>query len=335
VFGNLFARSGLDSPVYRLDRHPAMRQHPVTPMNESDLRVHLSRQTTRPIELVDVLALERGYDAAAQRLCEIAEIHGSVALFDALTEAHLATIGRLLTATQDVEHNRAPTSFVVGSSGIEHALGNYWQATRPPSVSASEGRLSSKIEPVDRTLVVSGSCSPVTGRQIAWGLENGFAEVPIDTPAITQSQRIESETLQITQSALSALESGRSVIVHTGARRLEGPLQSAPADRRANASVLGTLLGRVLREAVRARFVRRAAVVGGDTSGVVARSLGIDALEFAGPLEPGAPLCIARSRDADVDGLEIVFKGGQVGYDDFFGTFQCGRTGRSPHGAFK
>ena len=26
VFGNLFARSGLDSPAYRLDRHPTMRR---------------------------------------------------------------------------------------------------------------------------------------------------------------------------------------------------------------------------------------------------------------------------------------------------------------------
>ena len=41
VFGNLFARSGLDSPAYRLDRHPTMRHHPVTPMTEADLRVHL------------------------------------------------------------------------------------------------------------------------------------------------------------------------------------------------------------------------------------------------------------------------------------------------------
>ena len=61
-------RSGLDSPVYRLDRHPTMRHHPVTPMTEADLRVHLSHQTDRPIDLVDVLALDAGYEAAAERL---------------------------------------------------------------------------------------------------------------------------------------------------------------------------------------------------------------------------------------------------------------------------
>src|SRR5690242_1850112 len=46
VFGNLFAQSGLNSEPFRLDRHPTMQRHPVTPMTEADLRVHLSRQTS-------------------------------------------------------------------------------------------------------------------------------------------------------------------------------------------------------------------------------------------------------------------------------------------------
>ena len=47
VFGNLFARMGIGSAgaIHRLDRHPAMSRHPVTPADESDLRLHLARQT--------------------------------------------------------------------------------------------------------------------------------------------------------------------------------------------------------------------------------------------------------------------------------------------------
>ncbi|MEO8627615.1 MAG: four-carbon acid sugar kinase family protein [Betaproteobacteria bacterium] len=40
VFGNHFAAAG--SEIYRLDRHPTMSRHPVTPMHEADLRVHLA-----------------------------------------------------------------------------------------------------------------------------------------------------------------------------------------------------------------------------------------------------------------------------------------------------
>src|SRR6185437_5106540 len=45
IFGNLFARSGLDSEVFRLERHPTMRTHPITPMCDSDLRRLLAMQT--------------------------------------------------------------------------------------------------------------------------------------------------------------------------------------------------------------------------------------------------------------------------------------------------
>ena len=55
LFGNLFAASG--DAIHRIDRHPTMRRHPVTPMNEADLTVHLSGQTSREIRLLDILHL--------------------------------------------------------------------------------------------------------------------------------------------------------------------------------------------------------------------------------------------------------------------------------------
>jgi uncharacterized protein YgbK (DUF1537 family) len=118
-----------------------------------------------------------------------------------------------------------------------------------------------------------------------------------------------------------------------------------PADFRINAMkttiglradgdrTLGAIFGRILREVLRVRPVRRVAVVGGDTAGELARSLDIEAVEMIGPLEPGAPLCVIRSRDSAVDGLEVTFKGGQVGYDDFFGTLLSGRRNHSFVGA--
>ncbi|MCA1686456.1 MAG: four-carbon acid sugar kinase family protein, partial [Planctomycetia bacterium] len=45
LFGNLFATAG--GETFRLDRHPTMRCHPVTPMAEADLRAHLARQTSK------------------------------------------------------------------------------------------------------------------------------------------------------------------------------------------------------------------------------------------------------------------------------------------------
>src|SRR5690606_26708080 len=60
AFGNLFARLGTskEGVIYRLDRHPSMSKHPSTPSEESDLRLHLSKQTNLSSGLVDVLDLE-------------------------------------------------------------------------------------------------------------------------------------------------------------------------------------------------------------------------------------------------------------------------------------
>ncbi|MBX2836396.1 MAG: four-carbon acid sugar kinase family protein, partial [Gammaproteobacteria bacterium] len=42
-FGHLFAAA--NDQVYRLDRHPVMAKHPVTPMTESDVANHIAKQT--------------------------------------------------------------------------------------------------------------------------------------------------------------------------------------------------------------------------------------------------------------------------------------------------
>ena len=56
VFGNLFA--AVDGVVYRIDRHPTMKCHPVTPMREADLRLHLKAADRPAIGLLDMLQLE-------------------------------------------------------------------------------------------------------------------------------------------------------------------------------------------------------------------------------------------------------------------------------------
>ncbi len=328
VFGNLFARSGLDSAPYRLDRHPTMRHHPVTPMTEADLREHLSQQTERLIGLIDVLALEQGEEAAAGQLAEAVEAPGSVVLFDTLTDGHLVTIGSLIWRAAEQE---GKPLFVAGSSGVEYALTSHWRVAGLTGEQTGGGGASTPrhpLEPVERTVVISGSCSPVTERQIAWALEHGYVEVALDTARLVQSQQLDSDIAAVAERVANELDRGRPVIVHTSRGPQDGRIQTtrkSADDRAAMAKRLGACAGGVLRKVLRECDVRRVAVAGGDTSGCVARALGIDALEMAGPLAPGAPLCAIRSDEARIDGVEIAFKGGQVGRDDFFGTVLRGR----------
>ncbi|MBV9124124.1 MAG: four-carbon acid sugar kinase family protein, partial [Planctomycetes bacterium] len=110
VFGHLFARAGSHGPVWRLDRHPTMSCHPVTPMAESDLARHLARQTSRPIALLDVLTLTRRDGPPEEHLARLRAAGAEVVLLDLLDESQLATVGRLLW-----EHGGR---FVVGSSAV-------------------------------------------------------------------------------------------------------------------------------------------------------------------------------------------------------------------------
>jgi len=296
LFGNLFARAS--GTVYRIDRHPTMRDHPVTPMTESDLRLHLGRQTRKRIGLVDILALGEG---SAERLLATLVSEGvEVVVFDGLDESSLAEIGRLLW-TRSL---REPM-FAVGSSGLDYALAAHWRAS---------GSLPDRPEfpdpgPVDRLVVLSGSCSPVTGDQIRWALANGFAGVKVDPE---QSPEIAS------RAARAALAAGRSVVLYTAL---------GPQDRQAGGygEELGERLGLLLRQLTGSTGVRRAVIAGGDTASHAGQQLGAYALTLLRPLEPGGPLCRLHSQDSACDGLQVVLKGGQVGSEDFFGVVRRGK----------
>ena len=66
AFGNLFA--GTFDGVFRLDRHPVMSKHPVTPMAEADLLAHLADQTALKGGLIDLEDLSANAQAKLETL---------------------------------------------------------------------------------------------------------------------------------------------------------------------------------------------------------------------------------------------------------------------------
>ncbi|MBP7141856.1 MAG: four-carbon acid sugar kinase family protein [Opitutaceae bacterium] len=290
AFGNLFARFGIGSEgsIHRLDRHPSISRHPVTPMTEADLRVHLSRQTKLTTGLLDFRALEQ--DAAAA-FATLQETGDRIIVIDGLNDGHLHRAGALLDSLP------GPVRFVVGSSGVGTALCFHWsgQGTlTPPSGfprPESQGPL----------LVVSGSCSAVTAGQIEWARGNGFEVISLE-PGVPDSPGSLAQVCE-------GLRKGKHVIACT---------HMGYAGASVLAETIGAGLGRLARAAIAATGVRRFVVAGGDTSSYAARALGIESLEVFSPLVPGAPLCRARAPGSPVDGLTVNFKGGQVGAPGYF-----------------
>lgn len=284
VFGNLFAAGG--SAIHRIDRHPAMREHPVTPMTEGDLLLHLARQTGRRLALVNILALR----AISFHWPERAD----AVLFDGLEPADMARAARLIW-----ERRSTPQTFVVGSSGFTYGMLDYWRAQGwLPEAGAAVADWRTRNG--GRLVVLAGSCSPVTERQIRRALRYGFHGIRLN-PADLNPPAAEAE-------ALAQLAAGRSVILYSAL----GPSDRVEIQDR---HTFAAATGRLLRNVLLASGASRAVVAGGDTASHAARELGISALTFAAPLGRGAPLCRAYGWPGD---LELVLKGGQIGSEDFF-----------------
>lgn len=286
LFGNLFAAGG-DGTVHRIDRHPTMSQHPVTPMAEADLRRHLAAQGLTDIGLVDYRAYADGSIAQA------ALPSGKPAvLFDVSAEADLMTIGRALAASLE----NGPM-LAVGASSVARAFATgHGKATVVPPAPDATHRGSGPV------LALVGSLSPVTRAQVE--AARGYAMLPVETGRLLAD---ESYAAALRSTALSQLAQGDVMLV------TEQPA-GASAAAGAVAEATGALLAAIIAEARLGRLV----VAGGDTSTMAIRSLPLWGLSYRGPCVPGAPLCRAHSGNARLDGLEIVLKGGQMGPPGFF-----------------
>lgn len=98
LFGHLFADGA--GRVYRLDRHPTMSVHPITPMDEGDLLVHLGWQTQADVEHIDFVQL-LGPLSMLDHLTDDAASRANVVLidnFDERTNRQSADSSRVMRA---------------------------------------------------------------------------------------------------------------------------------------------------------------------------------------------------------------------------------------------
>jgi uncharacterized protein YgbK (DUF1537 family) len=314
AFGHLFA--AYQGEVYRIDRHPVMSRHPVTPMAEADLRLHMKDQTALKTELVDLSMLAAAdTDQRIDALCEIAD---GMVLFDVDSPESQAHAGRQLWRLK-----REGGWFVAGSSGVEYALLTAWN-----SAGLAKGRTTFPLPgKADRIAVVSGSVSPTTERQIRHATQNGFAGINLD-PLELLGENSNAALEKAVNAGLEGLKRGESVILNTAlgpSADRGGDIDRIPGSRHR----LGRLLGTILRRLIEEQHLTRAVIAGGDTSSHALRELHVQALTTLLPLPqtPGSPLCTAHGTHAPTNGLQIALKGGQVGSDGYFSQIRDGLPG--------
>lgn len=305
LFGNHFAKSGHE--VYRLDRHPIMSKHPSTPMQEADLGKHLAHQVSADISYFTLAdnqpntELRDSYQLAAS---------GDIVIHDCVDSEMLKRSAKLIWELQD------EPLFVVGSSGVEYGLADYWESETDI---APGKRTEYTLSAQESVLVVSGSASMITKNQIDFAVTKGYSAVRIPNDVLQGKDPHDFVEYihNLTNSTKSlilftALGPDDENIHHVKAYYAEKGKTPAEA-----AEAIGTILGGLTKSIYTSNGYGRLVIAGGDTSGFITKTLGIDSLEVIQSISPGAPLCIGKSFSHD-DTIEVALKGGQFGGESYF-----------------
>ncbi|MBY6004943.1 four-carbon acid sugar kinase family protein [Salipiger bermudensis] len=208
AFGTLFAR-GPDGETHRIDRHPIMSRHPVTPMREADLRRHLAAQGLDGLRLVPATELHDPQASAAT-------LRAGPALIDVMQDDDLPRIAEALRLA-------GGRQLLVGASSVAEILG-----------AGRDGADAAAVAPPasDTVLLFAGSRSQTTAMQVATA--ESYVTLAL-TPEALRSDALLEPTAEL-------LRAGTPTLVHLLPDADYGLSPDALADR--CASFVSALLAR-------------------------------------------------------------------------------------------
>ncbi|MFD8192879.1 3-oxo-tetronate kinase [Streptomyces wuyuanensis] len=280
-----------------------MRNHPLTPMTDSNLVSVLGAQTKGAVGLIDHAVVAAGAEAVRGRVDELREAGVRIAVADAVSNDDLVRLGAAVRGLP----------LVTAGSGLAIGLPVNWGFE--PSLEAA------RLPPAHgHAAVVSGSVSVATNRQVREFLNSGRPAFAVDPLSIAAGEDVVGEALAF---AAARLGDGPVLVYST-----EAPEAVRTVQGRLGAAEAGDLVERALAAVARGlvdRGVRRLVVAGGETSGAVVRALGVTALRIGPQIDPGVPWCAARLAGGDT--LHLALKSGNFGGPAFF-TAAFGLTAR-------
>ena len=269
-----------------------MKDHPLTPMRDSNLMRLLSPQVSRPVGLANRLTVAKG--ALRERLAELAAQGVAHVIVDAVSNDDLTLIA---DACQFMP-------LLTGGSAVAMPLPILWQKQ---GLLPKADTLTFRA-PVGPAIVLSGSCSAMTNTQVAAYLAEGHPAYqlnPLDLAADGPTAALEWLAAQPAQAA--------PLLYATAAPDAVKSAQAQLGTERAGQLVEHALAACAV--AARDRGTRRFVVAGGETSGAVAQALGITRLDIGPEIAPGVPWCRATS---DKHPVAITLKSGNFGAARFF-----------------
>lgn len=282
--GHLFVGAMLlsDSP---------MKDHPLTPMRDSNLVRVLQRQTALPVGLLAFADVAKGAAHIADTIARAKADGKKMLIADAIQNDDLLALGE---AVRD-----AP--LVAGGAGIALGLG--------VGVSGSVMR-SAFPAPQGPALIISGSCSVATQGQVAAAIAAGFPAYKINAGELM------ADGVALIEDALAWAEKnhdGKPLLIYS----TPDPQELKATQAKYGAEKIGAAFEHALAAIAVAlvdRGVQRLIIAGGETSGAVVQALGVKTLVIGPEIDTGVPWTAAVERP----GVVIAAKSGNFGAPDFF-----------------
>ena len=259
-----------------------MRDHPLTPMRDPDLRRVLAAQTDWPVAHVAAATVFQGDAAIAAAMPKTR----AMVIVDAIRDADLRAIAGAARARR----------LLTGGSGIALGLpANFGHSAARPAWSSIAGP----------GAVLSGSCSQATRAQVA--RYRDLAPAHEVTPA-----EVIAGTLKAGDLADWVLAQAIAPLVYSSADPAQVKAAQIQFGQEKLAHAIESLFTDLTRE-LTARGLVRLVVAGGETSGAAVAGLGAEALEIGPRLAAGVPLLRPAGRD-----MALALKSGNFGGPDFF-----------------
>ena len=273
-----------------------MKDHPLTPMRDSNLVRVLQRQSLAKVGLVPFAIVDKGATAIREAFAAARARAERLVIVDAITDRHLIEIGAAA----------AEMKLITGGSGVALGLpanfvakGLMQAAAAPKSLAAPKGR----------AVVLAGSCSEATRSQIANAIAAGMPALKLD-PLEIASGTVSGATIA---DWVKAQPAARAALVYSSAEPASVSLAQEKLGRDKAGSIVEAALAEAARRLVAAGFTRLL-VAGGETSGAVVNGLGVKALEIGPEIDPGVPW----TRSIGKPELALALKSGNFGAPDFF-----------------
>ena len=272
----------------------SMRDHPLTPMRQSNLVSMMDKQSCDRSGLIPLQTVHEGAEAIRSRIAELKSEGCVYGVIDAITVEDLRDIGAAI----------ADHRLVTGGSGIatglpanfrEKGLLGEHQPAPPPGIQG-------------RRLVLAGSCSAATRGQIKEA-ERHWPTRKIDVDQIADGLNVVGDL----RDWANKQSPDQPVLIYGSA----DPEEVAAVQAKYGTERSGEMVERVLgglAAGLRDDGFNRIISAGGETSGAVVSALGVKALKICQEIAPGVPWTEMIGSQP----IALALKSGNFGSPTFF-----------------